>query len=96
MEALTVGNTVLEPGSLFGWLIIGIVAGALAGRLVQGRGLGCFGDLVVGIVGAFLGGIIVSVTVGGGAFGFWSSLVVAIIGAVIFLALIRALSGRRA
>jgi len=49
----------LEPGGLLSWLIVGLIAGALAGRVVEGRGLGCLGDIVVGIVGAVLGGLIV-------------------------------------
>jgi uncharacterized membrane protein YeaQ/YmgE (transglycosylase-associated protein family) len=83
----------LNPG--FGWLgfiLIGLIAGALAGRVVRGRGFGCIVDIIVGVAGAFIGGIIVSPFVQGAA-GFWESLVVAFIGAVILLGVLRLLSG---
>ena len=88
---------VLEPGGLFSWLLVGLIAGALAGRVVEGRGLGCLGDIVVGVVGAFLGGLIVG-QLGlftGGTLGFLETLVVAFFGAVVFLALVRLVAGAR-
>ena len=77
--------------SLLWFLIIGLVAGWLAGVLVKGGGYGLIGDLVVGVIGAFLGGFLFSqlgVSVGGGLAG---SLVVATIGAIVLLVLVRAL-----
>ena len=38
------------------WLVIGAIAGVLAGTVVKGGGFGLFGDIVVGIIGAFVGG----------------------------------------
>ncbi len=49
---------VLEPMSLLGWLIIGALAGWLAGRLVTGYGFGFIGNIVIGILGACVGGLI--------------------------------------
>jgi uncharacterized membrane protein YeaQ/YmgE (transglycosylase-associated protein family) len=70
----------------FVWFIlIGLVAGALAGRLVQGSGFGIVGDIVVGIIGALLGGFLFGafgLSSGGGLIG---SLVVATIGAVVLI-----------
>ena len=77
--------------SLLWFLIIGLAAGWLAGVLVKGGGYGLIGDLVVGVIGAFLGGFLFSqlgVSVGGGLAG---SLVVATIGAIVLLVLVRAL-----
>jgi uncharacterized membrane protein YeaQ/YmgE (transglycosylase-associated protein family) len=71
------------------FLIIGLVAGWLAGTLVKGGGFGLVGDLVVGVVGAFLGGFLFSslgVSSGGGLIG---SIIVATIGAVVLLLLVR-------
>jgi uncharacterized membrane protein YeaQ/YmgE (transglycosylase-associated protein family) len=71
------------------FLVVGIVAGWLAGTLVKGGGFGLVGDLVVGIVGAFLGGFLfntLGVSMGGGILG---SIIVATIGAVVLLFLIR-------
>jgi len=84
----------LNPGGVLGWLLIGLVAGALAGRVVRGRGFGCLVDIVVGLAGAFIGGILVGYFVPG-VVGFWGSLIVAFIGAVVLLAAIRLLSGNR-
>jgi len=49
---------VLEPMSLIGWLVIGALAGWLAGRIVSGYGFGLIGNIVVGILGACIGGAI--------------------------------------
>ena len=84
----------LEPGGVFAWLLVGLVAGALAGRVVRGRGYGCIVDIVVGITGGFLGGILLSFFIQGVA-GFWESLIVAFIGAVVLLGLLRMVSGSR-
>jgi len=59
---------------------------------VRGRGFGCLVDIIVGIAGAFIGGILVGAFVQGAA-GFWESLVVAFIGAVVLLGVLRLLSG---
>ncbi|AFY74080.1 putative membrane protein [Synechococcus sp. PCC 7502] len=67
------------------FILIGMAAGWLAGQLVKGSGFGLVGDIVVGIIGALLGGLIFStfgVSAGGGLLG---SLIVATIGAVILL-----------
>src|SRR5262249_39247686 len=55
--------------SLIGWLLIGLIAGWLAGKLSRGRGYGCISDIVMGILGAFLrGGILGKIAVFGGGF----------------------------
>ena len=85
----------LEPGwGILGWLLIGLIAGALAGRVVRGRGYGCLVDIVVGIAGAFIGGALLGGFIHGQA-GFWESLVVAFIGAVVLLGALRLVSGGR-
>ena len=73
---------------LLWFLIIGVVAGWLAGQLMRGGGYGLIGDLVIGVIGAFLGGWLLGALgiVAGGLIG---SLVTATIGAVVLLFLIR-------
>ena len=74
--------------SLIVFLLIGAVAGWLAGRLMKGRGFGSIGNVVVGIVGAFVAGFIlpgVGISIGGGIVG---SIIHATIGVVILLFLI--------
>ncbi len=72
------------------FLIIGIVAGWLAGKLTRGHGFGVVGDLVVGILGALIGGFIFRL-LGVASYSFIGSLVTATVGAVILLWIIRKL-----
>lgn len=79
----------MDPTSLIVFLIIGAVAGWLAGLIVKGFGFGLIGNIVVGIVGAFLAGWIfpaVGVSLGSGIV---AAIIHATIGAVILLLLIR-------
>jgi uncharacterized membrane protein YeaQ/YmgE (transglycosylase-associated protein family) len=71
------------------FIVIGLIAGALAGRVVSGHGYGVVGDIVVGVVGAFLGGWIFATFLGVGGGGFFISLFMAFVGAVALLWLIR-------
>ncbi|ASU39858.1 GlsB/YeaQ/YmgE family stress response membrane protein [Herbaspirillum sp. meg3] len=73
------------------FVLIGIAAGWLAGQFVKGGGFGLIGDLVVGIVGALLGGFIFSFLGIGAGSGLLGSLIVATVGAVVLLLLIRLL-----
>jgi uncharacterized membrane protein YeaQ/YmgE (transglycosylase-associated protein family) len=73
---------------LLWFLIIGVAAGWLAGQLMKGGGYGLIGDLVIGVIGAFLGGWLFR-TLGIAAGGLIGSLVTATIGAVLLLFLIR-------
>ena len=76
------------------WLIwtilIGIIAGWLAGQLIKGHGMGILPDLVVGIVGSVLGGFLFGL-LGLAAYGLIGRLVMATVGAVVLLLLLRAL-----
>jgi uncharacterized membrane protein YeaQ/YmgE (transglycosylase-associated protein family) len=71
------------------FILIGLAAGWLAGQLMKGGGFGIVGDIVVGVIGALLGGFLFSafgVSAGGGLIG---SLIVATIGACVLLFLLR-------
>lgn len=70
------------------WLLIGLIAGWIAGKVSRGRGFGCLTDILLGLVGAFLGGwIFMRVGILGG--GFLYSLAAATFGAVILVAIAR-------
>ena len=84
----------LEPGGLVAWLLVGLIAGWLAGLFMKGGGYGIIGDIVVGIVGAFVGGLLFSFLLPGSSVGLLGSIAVAFVGAVVLIALIRALPGR--
>lgn len=71
------------------WLLVGAVAGWLAGTIVKGGGFGLVGDIVVGIIGAFIGGWLLpqlGVSLGGGIIGVIAT---ATIGAIILVVLLR-------
>lgn len=78
----------MEHGFIM-WIIIGAVAGWIAGLLVKGGGFGLIMDIVVGIVGAFIGGWLASVLHIGLGGGFIGSVIVAVIGAVILMFVLR-------
>jgi uncharacterized membrane protein YeaQ/YmgE (transglycosylase-associated protein family) len=71
------------------WVVlIGILAGWIAGKITKGGGFGLLGDLVVGVVGSLLGSLIFGL-LGLGAYTLLGRLVVAVVGAVVLLWLIR-------
>jgi len=75
--------------SIIAWIIIGVVAGWLAGLLVKGGGFGLIGDIVVGVIGAFVGGWLAGVlhiSIGSGLI---SSIITATIGAVLLIFILR-------
>jgi len=79
------------------WVIVGGIAGWLASLVVEGTGLGLIGDVLVGVVGALLGGFLLSALLPGQVSftGFnLTSFLVAFFGAVVLLLIIRAVSGR--
>ena len=83
--------------SIIGWIVLGLIAGWIASKIVNREGEGFFLDIVLGIVGAFVGGLISTALGGAGVTGFnLYSMVVAIIGAIVVLVLYHAIFGRRA
>lgn len=82
---------------ILSWIIVGLIAGWLAGMVMRGGGYGIVGDIILGIVGALIGGFIASAVlnipdaVNGVNV---TSIVVAAIGAIILVAILRALPGR--
>jgi len=85
----------LDPGGLIAWLVVGLVAGWLAGQFMRGGGYGVIGDIVLGVIGAFVGGFLFSLIMPGASVGLIGSIVVAFIGAIILVALARAFTGSR-
>jgi len=77
---------------IIGWLLIGLIAGWLAGKIARGRGFGCIADIVLGVVGSFIGGwVFVKLGIFGG--GFWYSLAAATLGAVILVSIAHLFAG---
>jgi uncharacterized membrane protein YeaQ/YmgE (transglycosylase-associated protein family) len=78
---------------IIGWLIIGLIAGWLAGKISRGRGYGCITDTILGLIGAFLGGWVFTKLGIWGHGGFLYSLAAATVGAVILVSIAHLLSG---
>jgi uncharacterized membrane protein YeaQ/YmgE (transglycosylase-associated protein family) len=79
----------MEAQSVIVWLIVGAIAGWLAGMVVKGGGFGLIGDIIVGIIGAFIAGWLlpqIGIVIGGG---FVGAIINAFIGAVILLIILR-------
>ena len=77
---------------LLWWIIVGLIAGALAGMVMRGGGFGIVGDIIVGILGAIIGGFLAGL-LGIGSSNIIVSIIIAFIGACILIAILRAGSG---
>lgn len=84
----TFADFYLEPGGLIAWLIVGLIAGWLAGVVMKGGGFGLVGDLVLGLIGAVIGGLLFGQFVGGPPH-LLGSIVVAFVGACLLIAVVR-------
>jgi uncharacterized membrane protein YeaQ/YmgE (transglycosylase-associated protein family) len=87
----------MEGMGLIAWIVLGGLAGLIAKALMPGRDPGgCILTVIIGIVGALLGGFLATALGFGGLSGFdWRSLVIAVIGAFVLLAILRMLRGGR-
>jgi len=82
----------LSPSTVLWWLVVGLVAGFLASRVMRGGGYGLIGDIVVGLIGAFIGGWLADQLGLGGSSSLIVSIVIAFIGACILIAILHAVS----
>ena len=94
--AQTADQTTNEGIGIITWIVIGLIAGYLASHLVNKSGEGMVLDIILGIVGAFIGGVIFRAVGSSGVtgFNFWS-IFVAVIGAVVLLVIYHAIRGQR-
>lgn len=98
----TVSGIQLAPGGCLAWVVAALIAGWLAGLVTRGHGFGCLGDIVLGLVGAFIGLFLLGVydslahTVAfSGQFGFIGTTIVAFLGALILAFIGRLIGGVR-
>lgn len=85
-----------EGAGIIAWIIVGLIGGYLASRIVNKSGEGMFRDILLGIVGGLVGGIIFRTFGGHGVTGFnLGSILVAFVGAVVVLIIYHAIAGGR-
>ena len=84
----------MTPGDLIVWLIIGLIAGSLASRIIGGHSYGCIGNIIVGLIGAVIGGYL-STLLNLGNLHFIGEIIVSFIGACILVAILRLFTGGR-
>ncbi|HEY1420557.1 MAG TPA: GlsB/YeaQ/YmgE family stress response membrane protein [Candidatus Dormibacteraeota bacterium] len=89
----------LDLDTILIWALVGLVAGFLASHLALGHGLGLLGDIVIGIIGAFIGGFVLMgllhISIGVAGHPLITQMIMAFIGAAILLIIVRLLGGRR-
>src|ERR1700693_4054552 len=93
LATLMLAAVTLNLSDVLWWLVVGLIAGFLASRVMRGGGYGLIGDIVVGLVGAFIGGWLAGfLGLGAGSSSLIWSIVVAFIGACILLAILHTVS----
>lgn len=78
------------------WIIVGLIAGFITGKIMKGSGYGAIGDIIIGIIGALIGGFIMRALGFVGHGGMIYTIIVAIIGAIILTLLLRLITGNKA
>jgi len=79
---------VLEPGGVIAWLVVGLLAGWLAGAAMKGSGYSVVVDMILGLLGAVIGGVLFGLLTTG-AVGLLGSIVIAFVGACVLITLVR-------
>jgi uncharacterized membrane protein YeaQ/YmgE (transglycosylase-associated protein family) len=89
----------LDLDTILIWALVGLVAGFFASHIALGHGLGLLGDIVVGIIGAFIGGFllmgVLHISIGIAGHPLITTMLMAFIGAALLLLIVRLFSGRR-
>src|SRR5215472_15728102 len=88
LTSLVLG-AVFDSRGLIAWIIIGLIVGFLAGKIMRGGGYGVIGDTIVGLIGALIGGFLANLIIPNAQLGLIGSIIVSLIGASLFIWLIR-------
>ncbi len=94
LATLILADVNLSASTVLWWLVVGLVAGFLASRVMRGGGYGLIGDIIVGLIGAFIGGWLAGLLGLGGTSSnsLIVSIIIAFIGACILIAILHAVS----
>src|ERR1700682_1737335 len=92
LATLILADVNLSASTVLWWLVVGLVAGFLASRVMRGGGYGLIGDIIVGLIGAFIGGWLASLLGIGGSSSLIVTIVIAFIGACVLIAILHAFS----
>ncbi len=94
LATLVLADVNLNASTVLWWLVVGLVAGFLASRVMRGGGYGLVGDIIVGLIGAFIGGWLADLLGLGGTSSnsLIVSIIIAFIGACILIAILHAVS----
>ncbi|HET9804653.1 MAG TPA: GlsB/YeaQ/YmgE family stress response membrane protein [Candidatus Acidoferrum sp.] len=90
----TVFGVAIDRG-LLSWILLGLIAGWLAGKIARGRGYGCLTDILLGLIGSVLGGWIFRKLEIGGSGGWLYSLAAATVGAVVLVVIVHLFTGSK-
>jgi uncharacterized membrane protein YeaQ/YmgE (transglycosylase-associated protein family) len=93
MLLLAIPGVNFAINDLLSWIIVGLIAGFLASAVIRGRGYGCIGNIIIGLIGAVIGGYLASLLNISGTFHFWGTLLIAFLGACILVAILQVFSG---
>jgi uncharacterized membrane protein YeaQ/YmgE (transglycosylase-associated protein family) len=77
------------------WILVGLIAGFITGKIMKGSGFGAFMDIFIGIIGAVIGGFIMRALGFAGQGGLIYTIIVAVIGAILLTFLLRLVTGNR-
>jgi uncharacterized membrane protein YeaQ/YmgE (transglycosylase-associated protein family) len=83
MYVVAASNLLVGGPNVLAWLILGGLAGTIAGRLLFGRAFGFIGNIILGLIGAWLGGTVANLILPNNEFHFWGSLLIAILGSLV-------------
>jgi uncharacterized membrane protein YeaQ/YmgE (transglycosylase-associated protein family) len=87
-------DVVLDPGGIAAWLAVGLIAGWLAGKLMETASFGVLGDILLGLLGALVGGVVLGWFVRGEP-AFWGTVLAAFLGACMVIVVVRAIVAAR-
>ncbi len=85
----------LSPGGIIAWSIVGLIAGWAASTVSRGHGYGLIGDIIVGLIGALLGGFLAGLFIHGSV-GLVGTIIIAFLGALVLLFILRLFGRGRA